>query len=327
MPWLLGAGITLAISLLLTPLVRAVARKRGAVAQPSGDRWHSRPTALLGGVAIYSALVAGCLIFAHSLPVGSKLILFTATVVFLAGLVDDLKGLSPPVKLVVQLVVAAVAVYFGRRLPWTGSHTVNIFITIFWLVGITNAINLLDNMDGLAGGISLISCVFLTITFLLNGQTANALLPAMLGGAILGFLFFNFNRASIFMGDSGSMFLGFALGELALLSDYDRTRNVGSVLLTPVLLLLIPILDTCVVAITRKLEGRPVSQGGRDHTSHRLVALGVSERRAVLLLCALSAVSGMVALQVRGMKLSVMLPLVAAFMLVVLFIGLYLARL
>ena len=130
-----------------------------------------------------------------------------------------------------------------------------------------------------------------------------AILPAILGGAALGFLLFNFNPASIFMGDGGSMFLGFTLGGIALLSSYDRTRNVTSVLITPVLIMLIPIFDTSVVAITRKLSGRPLSQGGRDHTSHRLVALGISERRAVLLLYGLAAASGILALLVRDKSL------------------------
>ena len=115
--------------------------------------------------------------------------------------------------------------------------------------------------------------------------------PALLGGAALGFLAFNFNPASIFMGDCGSMFLGFTLGGMALMSDYGRSRNLTAVLLSPVLILLLPIFDTCVVTATRKLSGRAISQGGRDHTSHRLVALGMSERRAVLLLYVLAATS------------------------------------
>src|ERR1044072_6955462 len=147
-------------------------------------------------------------------------------------------------------------------------------------------------MDGLAGGVSFISCLFLTITFLLNGQMTEAMLPALLGGAVLGFLAFNFSPASIFMGDCGSMFLGFMLSGTALLSATGRFRNLASVLLTPVLILMIPIFDTCMVTITRKLSGRKISQGGRDHTSHRLVALGLSERRAVLVVYLFGAVTG-----------------------------------
>jgi len=325
MQFIVAVVCTLLLSLLLTPTVRAAARAIGIVAMPRIDRWSRRPTALLGGVAIYLAFVAGCLIFAPHAP-GVRLIMAAGALLFVAGLIDDLVQIKPYTKLVLQLIVAALVVYFSRRLPWTNIEAANIFITIFWLVGITNAVNLLDNMDGLAGGVSVIACVFLTITLLLNGQTGQALLPALLGAASLGFLIFNFNPASIFMGDCGSLFLGFAMGAIALLSDYDRTRNLGAVLLTPVLIMLIPIFDTFMVTVMRKLSGRPISQGGRDHTSHRLVALGVSERRAVLLLYAMAIAAGLLALLIRGMRIEVMFWLIPAFALTLLFIGLYLAK-
>jgi UDP-GlcNAc:undecaprenyl-phosphate GlcNAc-1-phosphate transferase len=325
---IIGSMVTLALALSLTPLVRGAARRLGVVAAPRIDRWHRKPTALLGGVAIYLAFAAGCLLFAWQTP-GARLILAAGTLLFIAGLVDDLVQVKPYTKLVVQLIVAALVVFFSRRLHWTYVEPVNIFITIFWLVGITNAVNLLDNMDGLAGGVSAIACVFLTITLLLNGQAEQAMLPALLGGASLGFLVFNFRLkgpASVFMGDCGALFLGFAMGAMALLSEYDRSRNLGTVLLTPVLIMLIPIFDTCMVTLTRKLSGRPISQGGRDHTSHRLVALGVSERRAVLLLYALAIAAGLLAVIVRGMRIEALLLLVPVFALALLFIGLYLSK-
>jgi UDP-GlcNAc:undecaprenyl-phosphate/decaprenyl-phosphate GlcNAc-1-phosphate transferase len=281
---------------------------------------------LMGGVAIYLAFVIGCFIFAHDLSRAYP-ILIAATLLFGVGIVDDIRQLKPYVKLVMQVVAASVVVFGGLRLPgtiWTSWGAD--FITIFWLVAITNAINLLDNMDGLAGGISLIACVFLAVTFLVNGQTAEAALPLILAGAVAGFLRFNFNPASIFMGDCGSMFLGFALSGIALLSDFGRARNLVSVLATPVLILTIPIFDTLVVAVTRKLSGRPVSQGGRDHTSHRLVALGMSERRAALLLYLFAALSGVMALAVRQMAIWGAMALIAGFALSVLFIGLYLGK-
>lgn len=324
--WMLGGVLTFVLGLAFTPFVRRYALRFGVVADPCDDRWHRRKTALLGGAAIYAAFGAGFLIFNSYLPGGARLILGGATVLFLVGLVDDFFGLKPPIKLVLQLIVASVVVYFGSRLPWTESTAVNIFITIFWLVGLTNAINLLDNMDGLAAGVSAIACVFLTATFLLNGQESQALLPALLGGAALGFLVYNINPASIFMGDCGSMFLGFSLGGMALLSSYDRTRNIGTVLVTPVLIMLIPIFDTAIVTVTRKLSGRPVSRGGRDHASHRLVALGLSERKAVLLLYALAIGAGTLGLAVRDMQLGTMIALVAVFILVLFSLGLYLGR-
>src|SRR5262249_33064718 len=200
------------------------------------------------------------------------------------------------------------------------------FLRIFWCVEITTSTNLMDIMDGLAGGISLTACAFLAVTFLVNGQTVEAALPLILAGAIAGFLRFNFNPASIFMGDCGSMFLGFALSGIALLSDFGRARNLVSVLATPVLILTIPIFGTMAVTVARNLSGRPVSQGGRDHTSHRLVALGMSERRATLLLYLFAALSGALALAVRQMAIWGALALIVGFALSVLFIGLYVGK-
>lgn len=313
------------MALALTALARVVSPKIGLVAAPRRDRWHSKPTPLLGGSAIYLAFVGGFYFFGPRTS-GAFAILVGGTLLVVVGLVDDILHIKPYTKLVFQLIAASILVYFGLHLPFVEYRLVNDILTIFWLVGITNALNLLDNMDGLSGGVTVISCVFLAITFLLNGQIPEAVLPVMLGAAALGFLVFNFNPASIFMGDSGSMFLGFLLSGTALLSDSGRLRNVTSVLLTPVLILMIPIFDTCIVTITRKLSGRPISQGGRDHTSHRLVALGVSERRAVVLLYFFAAVSGALALMVRSMSATVMMGLVPAFALLVVFLGLYLGK-
>jgi UDP-GlcNAc:undecaprenyl-phosphate GlcNAc-1-phosphate transferase len=279
----------------------------------------------MGGVAIYVSFAIGWLLFARSIP-ASYPILIAGTILFITGVIDDLVQLKPYIKLVMQIVASSLIVYHGLYLEWTGFEPLDYLITVFWLVGLTNAVNLLDNMDGLAGGISLIACAFLAITFLLNGQTAEAVLPLVLAAAVFGFLCFNFNPASIFMGDCGSMLLGLSLGGIALLNDMGRTRNLAAVFLTPVLILMIPIFDTCVVTITRKMSGRPVSQGGRDHTSHRLVALGMSERRAVLALYLLAAVSGTMALLVREMRSEVTLLLIAGFALTILFIGLYLGK-
>lgn len=320
-----GGIITLLFSLGLTYLVRAQANRYGFVAAPRKDRWHQQPTALMGGIAIYLAFVAGYfLLFPQSPKVAA--ILAAGTLLFVTGLVDDLVQFKPYIKLVMQVVAAAITVFAGLRLQLTASAPLNDFITIFWLVGLTNAVNLLDNMDGLAGGISFIACVFLAITFLLNGQGYEAMLAVLLAGAVLGFLAYNFNPASIFMGDCGSMFLGYTLGGIALLSNYGYTRNLASVFLTPVLILMIPIFDTCLVTIARKRSGRPVSQGGRDHTSHRLVALGMTERRAVLVLYLLAAVSGGLALLVRRMHLEVTVLLVSAFALTIVLLGLYLGK-
>lgn len=319
-----GILITLLCSVALTVGVRAFARRKGVVAKPRKDRWHQKPTALLGGISIYAAFAAGYLLFAPSLPIAYP-VLAAGTLLFFVGLVDDVVQLKPYTKLVAQVIAAAGVVYSGGRLAIAGNDLLIDLLTIFWLVGITNAVNLLDNMDGLAGGVSVISCVFLVVALYLGGQPDVALLPALLGAAILGFLVFNFNPASIFMGDCGSMFLGFMLGGTALLS-YGRLRSMTAVLITPVLILLVPILDTCLVTATRLLSGKRVSQGGRDHTSHRLVALGMSERRAVLVLYLLSALAGVLAMMLHFLSLSITLMIVPGFALIFLLIGLYLGK-
>lgn len=321
----LGSMSAVLGALVLTPAVRLMAARWGIVAAPRGDRWHRKPTATLGGIAIYVAFLASYAVLSPGVS-DAHIILAAGSLLFLTGLVDDLVRIKPYTKLIVQLIAAAAVVYFGLRLPWTSYQVVNDFVTMFWLIGITNAVNLLDNMDGLAAGITVIACAFLAVSFLTNGQTGEAAIAGALGGAALGFLVFNFHPASIFMGDSGSMFLGFMLGGTALLSQYGRSRNVTSVLITPVLILLIPIFDTCLVTLVRKVSGRPISQGGRDHASHRLVALGMSERKAVLMLYLFAACSGSLALMVRLVQAEVALLVVPAFALCIVFVGVYLGK-
>jgi UDP-GlcNAc:undecaprenyl-phosphate GlcNAc-1-phosphate transferase len=319
------AGSTLASGMALVLLARRLAVRVGFVAAPRTDRWHKNPTPLLGGAAIYATFVLGFIVFAPGLSRAYP-ILAAGTLLFVTGMIDDAVHIKPHTKLIIQFIAAASLVPFGLHLPWVNYLWINELLTIFWLVGMTNAINLLDNMDGLAGGVSLIACVFLATTFILNGQEAEALLPVILGAGVLSFLLFNFKPASIFMGDSGSMFLGFMLSGLALLSGAARFRSLTSVLLTPVLILMIPIFDTCIVIITRKLAGRPISQGGRDHTSHRLVALGVTERRAVLTCYSLAAISGGLALSLRWLDSTVTFGLVSAFGVGVIMLGIYLSK-
>src|SRR5215813_8465011 len=214
----LASTFTLLLGIVLTIIARSASHRVGLVASPRKDRWHSKPTPLLGGVAIYFAFLIG-VVEGAQITSSTYAILGDRTLLFITGLIDDAIHIKPYAKLVIQLIASAALVFFGLHLPWADYQWINDVLTIFWLVGITNAINLLDNMDGLTGGISLISGVFLAITFLLNGQTAAAMLPVLLGGAVLGFLVFNFNPASIFMGDSGSMFIGFMLAGTSLLAE------------------------------------------------------------------------------------------------------------
>ncbi|MCB1025240.1 MAG: undecaprenyl/decaprenyl-phosphate alpha-N-acetylglucosaminyl 1-phosphate transferase, partial [Acidobacteria bacterium] len=315
------------LSLLLTFLVRRFARVKGFVAKPKADRWHKKPTALMGGVSVFLTTV---IVYFLLVPKTSQswIVLAGSSFLFVVGLVDDLLEIKPYQKLIGQIIGTAIVIGFGLVLPWTNSEIINIWLTVFWIIGITNAINLLDNMDGLAAGISAIAALTLAIVLGSSGQTQELLLVCAFFGAIVGFLAFNFNPASIFMGDSGSMFIGFFIASSVLLNDDfgGRSRGVLSVLAVPALILLVPIFDTTFVTVLRKLSGRKASQGGRDHTSHRLVALGLSERSAVLMLYALAILAGVVSFYVRELRATQSLALVAVVTILLAFIGVYLSK-
>src|SRR5437762_7760182 len=318
-------AVAFAITLAVTPVARALARRWGLVATPKTDRWHKKPTAMMGGVAIWLAVVSTWLLLMPHTPHG-WVVIGASTFLFLVGLADDLLHTKPYQKLIGQVMGSAVVIYYGLALPWSRFASLNLIFTIFWLVGITNAINLLDNMDGLAAGIAAIASGFLALNFLSGGQPTEALMLAAFAASLLAFLVYNSHRASIFMGDCGSMFIGFFLASSALMNlSGGRSRSFLPVLAVPILVLFIPIFDTTFVTILRKLSGRAASQGGRDHTSHRLVALGMSERRAVWMLYGLAGLSGFLAIMVRRVKPDVSLALLAGFTLVLTLLGVYLA--
>lgn len=311
MAWI-ALGAAFGLSLVLVPAVRAWSLRTGRVARPREDRWHRKPTAMLGGAGFFLAFLLSLLLFGlvsggwEEIPWG---LLAGSAVVFLLGLVDDLKQISPPAKLVGQILAAAVVIalgyttqFFSPRIENTVvAQLPNILVTFFWLVGITNAINLIDNMDGLAGGISLITALFLSYFFWESGSLGLLGVSLALAGAVLGFLVFNFPPASIFMGDSGSLFLGFTLAGLAI-ARQPQASNVFAVMGVPTLLFLLPILDTALVTFTRLLRGQSPAQGGRDHTSHRLIAFGLNERQALLALYAAALVSGVMAAALESIQ-------------------------
>ena len=225
-----------------------------------------------------------------------------AFAIFIIGLVDDIWDVKPFAKLILEIAIGSVLLYFGYRLEWTGSLTLDSLLTLGWIIGITNAFNLLDNMDGLCAGIALITCTMLMIGWSTVGvQGGEMIYLAALLGATAAFLVYNLHPASIFMGDSGSLFIGVSLAVLALTPGGDG-RGSSSVLAAvapPVLLLVLPILDTTLVTASRLISGRSAAQGGRDHSSHRLVAMGLSQRSAVGVLWALTALGGIVGLTFR----------------------------
>ncbi len=322
---IVAIAVSFVLTLILTPVVRAFARRVGMVAKPKIDRWHKKPTSMLGGVGIWLAVVGTYLLLLPHTPYG-WVVIGSSTFLFLVGLADDIFNAKPYQKLIGQVMGAAFVIYYGLSLPWTSYATINLVITIFWLIGITNAVNLLDNMDGLAAGIAAIASVFLALSFIANDQMVEAAMLAVFAAALLGFLVYNSTPASIFMGDCGSMFIGFFLASTALMSvSGGRSRSFLPVLVVPILILFIPIFDTTLVTVMRKLAGRPARQGGRDHTSHRLVALGMSERRAVLMLYGFAALSGLLAMLVREMQLDLSIAAISGFTVVLTLLGVYLA--
>jgi UDP-GlcNAc:undecaprenyl-phosphate GlcNAc-1-phosphate transferase len=310
----------------LTFIVRAFARRIGFVAKPKADRWHQKPTAMLGGVSVFLTVTI-CYIFFVSHNQQGWVILAATSFLFLVGLIDDKFHIKPYQKLIGQVMGAMLVVFYGLTLPWTGSTTINMVITIFWLVGITNAINLLDNMDGLATGVAVVASSVLAYNFFVNNHHTELLIISIFIAALLGFLLYNFNPASIFMGDCGSMFIGFFLASAVLQNTVvgGRSRSVFTVLAVPVLILFVPIFDTTFVTVIRKLKGRAASQGGRDHTSHRLVALGLTERKAVLMLYGFAILSGGLALMVGDFKADLALAVIVFFTVLLTLLGVYLA--
>jgi UDP-GlcNAc:undecaprenyl-phosphate GlcNAc-1-phosphate transferase len=294
LPFLLG----LALAAALVPFCRIVAGRLRIVAHPRDDRWHRTTVPLLGGVAIAVALGVGSL--ATGIAPSIAVPLIAGLVICAFGLVDDYLSLRPTTKLIAQISMAAALVYFGYSLHWLESRLLDSLLTIAWVVGLTNAFNLLDNMDGLCAGIALIVALMLVVGFYTGVTRERAFAEmtylAILAGATAGFLIFNFPPASIFMGDSGSLLLGFSLASLTLSPDGVRgsRADVVSVITAPVFVLLIPIFDTTLVTLLRLLSGRSPATGGRDHSSHRLVAMGLSERTAVLVLCSLAALGGII---------------------------------
>jgi UDP-GlcNAc:undecaprenyl-phosphate/decaprenyl-phosphate GlcNAc-1-phosphate transferase len=278
-------------ALLRSPLVARV------VAAPRGDRWHERATPTLGGVGIFAGFAAAVLLAVAARAVGGSSELFGvlggAAILFAAGLLDDLRSLPPLVKLAAQIGAAAVVLSTGLHVEIVSNGVVAALLGGLWLVGMTNAFNLLDNMDGLAGSLAAVAATFFAIDAVyLHKEHILLVLSLSLGLAALGFLPFNLRPgkpAAVFMGDSGSQVLGFVLAALGLATSWKVAESTVATLLLPLLVLAVPILDTALVTAARLVEGRPITQGGRDHTSHRLVRGGLGEKSTVVLLTAVAA--------------------------------------
>lgn len=290
----------LTFSALGTPIARRLALHAGVVDAPSARKIHGAPVPLLGGAAIYGAFIIALAVVGDRFYVRELVgILIGATLVSLFGLADDHWGLHAYHKLAGQLLAGIVLILGGTQVllfpnyPW-----LNWALTLLWVVGITNALNLLDNMDGLSGGVATVAAAFFLLLAAMNGQNLVGALAAALIGACIGFLRYNLNPATIFMGDTGSLFLGFLLAALAIKLRFPS--NVPWITwLTPVCVLALPIFDTSLVFVSRLRRGlNPLTAAGTDHLSHRLVALGLTRREAVLTCYLIGGACGLVAIYI-----------------------------
>ncbi len=314
------------LSLFLTPVIRNLALRYNIVAIPRDDRWHKKPTAVLGGASIYLVFMITFLIFRPIFNYQIIGFLIAGSFIFGFGLLDDIIHLKPQIKLLGQIIAACIAVYFGILPKFNNDPLLLIVFAIIWIIGVTNAFNLLDNMDGLSCGVAAIAFIFIFISTVLLRGDGIGLLSLTLAGASLGFLPYNFNPAKIFMGDSGSMFLGFSLACISLMGEPIHIPNLIATLAIPVLILAVPIFDTTLVTLVRILRGRSILEGGKDHISHRLVSLGLSERRAVLLLYFLSIIFGLIALLYSKIDIILVTLLSTLTLVVLLFFGIFLAE-
>ena len=291
--YVLVAAGALALAAGATPIARRVAGRVGLISAPSGRRTHAEPIPLLGGAAIYGAVVLAAALFVDRREWAELIaILGGATVVALLGLLDDHRPLGALPKLVGQVAAAALMVAGGVVVQLSGVPTIDGLLTITWMVVLVNAFNFQDNMDGMASGLGMVAAGWFLILAVDNGQLLVAPLAAALMGACAGFLLYNFNPATIFMGDAGSLFLGFVLGALAIKLRFPG-RPVEVTFLVPILVLAPILFDLVLVTISRlRRRVNPFTTAGRDHTSHRLADRGLGTRRAVLTIYAAAGVTG-----------------------------------
>ena len=318
--------IALAISYVLTPGVKNLAIKVGAIDKPNARKVHDHMIPRLGGLAIFVGFLCAVL---YSMPMNHDMagLLLGCTAIVCVGIWDDICNIPAKVKLVGLIVAAAIPVAFGIQIEWLtnpfGGALIEINeilavpLTIFWIIGFTNTVNLIDGLDGLAAGVSFIA----SISMFLMAVSLNQYLPAMivisLAGAALGFLQYNFNPAKIFMGDTGSMLLGYTMAVTAVLGLVKTEATIA--LVVPVIALGLPIMDTLFAIIRRKMSGVPIFTPDKGHLHHRLLALGLTQKQAVLIMYCVSIVLGIVALIVANVSYQIGIVTVAIVLAVIIF--------
>jgi UDP-GlcNAc:undecaprenyl-phosphate GlcNAc-1-phosphate transferase len=308
------------ISLGVSPLAILISKKTGALDVPTDSRrMHTHPVPKLGGLAIFISFFVCALILQAAISTGVltgpdaeemmeklRAILIAGSIIFAIGIVDDFKDIKARYKFIGQIVCAAIAFALGVRIPavalfgWqfseesAGGIFISFVVTVIWLVAITNMINLVDGLDGLAAGVSGIAAMAIAYTAYLNGYYIAALAMAILAGAALGFLPFNFYPAKIFMGDAGAMFLGFAIASVSIISPAKGATIVA--IIAPVVVLGVPAFDVAFAIFRRRIRGKPVFEADKGHLHHQLTRLGIGQRRAALMLYGISGIMGIAAI-------------------------------
>lgn len=296
------AVISILISAAFTPFVKRIAVKLDVIDIPKDSRRvHNKPIPLLGGLAIYLSFIITLILNKGELSSPEKGLIFGATVIVIGGFIDDKYDIKPWCKLLFQILAALILIYFGIRITIITNPVSSIYqyihigmlsipLTIIWVVGITNAMNLIDGLDGLAAGIALIAGITLSIIAVLNGRNEAAMVTIIFTGAILGFLPYNFNPASIFMGDTGAQLLGFMLAAISI-EGAIKSAAVFPIAV-PILAFGIPIYDTLFAVIRRKINGKPIMSADKGHLHHRLLDMGLNQKQAVLIMYIISAILG-----------------------------------
>ena len=292
--------IALVVTYICTPLVKQFAVKVGAIDKPDARKVHQVSIPRLGGLAIYIGYMVSLLYSVKDLS-SVKGLIVGSIILVAVGIWDDIKQIGPKTKLMGQILAALMLPLFGNAVHFIsiGDHLLYleyfaIPLTVFWIVGFTNIVNLIDGLDGLAAGISLIACITICIVTLQMGQIELACITLALAGAACGFLRYNFNPAKIFMGDTGSMLLGYTMAAISVMGSVKTAATVA--LVVPVIVLGLPILDTLFAIVRRRINGRPVFQPDKGHLHHRLLAMGLTQKQAVLLMYAVTALLGCVSI-------------------------------
>lgn len=300
------------ISFAMTPVAKKIAFKVGAIANPRKRDMHSKPIPRMGGIAIVSGFMITLLISIRFITVLDwKQVIGIGTgalIIFLLGFFDDIFELSAKLKFLIQILAATIVALSGVSIPFISIpfmgdapmflDMLSLPITVVWIVGITNAVNFIDGLDGLAAGVSSIASICLMVLSIYSGYPIAILLTTILAGSCLGFLPYNFNPASIFMGDTGSTFLGFILAVTSILGLL-KSYTIATIIVA-VLVLGLPVFDTSFAIIRRLLAGKPITQPDRGHLHHRLVDKGYSQKQAVITLYAISGVFGLSAIAVAS---------------------------